>query len=567
MARKSRKRLNGAVPVNGAAGKAEKAVLFRAGLYARLSYESGVNRERGTIETQMELMRGFVEGTEDIVVQETYSDASFTGTTFERPGFERMMGDIRNGKINCVIVKDLSRLGRNYVEAGNYIERVFPFLDVRFISVNDGFDSFRSGTDLSMPLKNIVNEYYAKDISRKVTSALNTARAEGKFVIKLAPYGYLKSPEDKQSLVVDGETAGVVKRIFRLFLEGNGYGRIAGILNGEGIPCPEVYRKSRGLPVTGHKGCVEWTGIVVKRLLSNEYYTGDSVHGKTGGKLFAGGSGGAEDSAGYVVRDTHEALVSRADFDRVQEMKAEQARVYNGKRAEGRRCAAGRNKFKKKVVCSDCGKTMYLFRAVSQEGDRFFYGCSSHNRSRKVCPYRHKVMLEDLEAAVFGVIRSHMDACLDAERLVRKLNAGRQGMERYRLMSRQADRIRERIRQAAGKKAGLYADFAERLIDGEEYAALSERYTKEAEALSAELERLLEERERYERDFHIEEGWEKTVRGFLGERELTQGMVDAFVTRVSVDKDGDCEVVLAYDDMLAELLEAVREREAENGEG
>lgn len=172
-----------------------------------------------------------------------------------------------------------------------------------------------------------------------------------------------------------------------------------------------------------------------------------------------------------------------------------------------------------------------------------------------------------VEAAVFGVIRSHMDACLDAERLVRKLNAGRQGMERYRLMSRQAERIRERMRQAAGKKAGLYADFAERLIDGEEYAALSERYTKEAEALSAELERLLEERERYERDFHIEEGWEKTVRGFLGERELTQGMVDAFVTRVSVDREGNCEVVLAYDDMLAELLGAVREREAENDEG
>ena len=269
MARKSRKKLNGAVLGNGTTGKVGKAVLFRAGLYARLSYESGVNRERGTIETQMELMKGFVESTEDIVVQETYSDASFTGTTFERPGFERMMGDIRDGKINCVIVKDLSRLGRNYVEAGNYIERVFPFLDVRFISVNDGFDSFQSGTDLSMPLKNIVNEYYAKDISRKVTSALNTARAEGKFVIKLAPYGYLKSPEDKQSLVVDADTAGIVKRIFRLFLEGNGYGKIAGILNGEGIPCPEVYRKSKGLPVTGHKGCVEWTGIVVKRLLSN----------------------------------------------------------------------------------------------------------------------------------------------------------------------------------------------------------------------------------------------------------------------------------------------------------
>ncbi len=568
MARKSRKNLNLAVPGNGVAVKADKAVLFRAGLYARLSYESGVNRERGTIETQMELMRGYVEAAEDIVAQETYFDASFTGTTFERPGFERMMQDIRDGKINCVIVKDLSRLGRNYVEAGNYIERVFPFLDVRFISVNDGFDSFHSGADLSMPLKNIVNEYYAKDISRKVTSALNTARAEGKFVIKLAPYGYQKSPEDKQRLVVDPETAGIVKRIFRLFLERNGYGKIAGILNGEGIPCPEVYRKSKGLPVTGHKGCVEWTGIVVKRLLSNEYYTGDSVHGKSGGKLFAGSaSGRAEDSGRYVVRDTHAALVSREDFDRVQAMKAEQVRVYNGKRKDSRNRAAGKNKFKKKIVCSDCGKTMYLFKTESQKEEKYFYGCSSHNRSRKICPYRHKAMLEDLEAAVFGVIRSHMEACLDTERLIRKMNAGADGMEQYRVMTVQADRIRGRIQQAARKKAGLYADFAERLIDGEEYAALSARYTQEAEGLSAELEKLLKEREKYAKDYHIEEGWEKTVHEYLGKKELTQGMVDAFVTKVSVDRDGNCEVTLVYDDMLKELLETRRGREADVHEG
>ncbi len=565
MARKSRKGLP--VPGLDAVGKADKAVPFQAGLYARLSYESGINRERGTIGTQMELMESYVAGTEDIVVKETYSDASFTGTTFERPGFERMMQDIRDGKINCVIVKDLSRLGRNYVEAGNYIERVFPFLDVRFISVNDGFDSLHSGADLSMPLKNIVNEYYAKDISKKVTSALNTARAEGKFVIKLAPYGYLKSPEDKQRLVVDAEASEVVKRIFRLFLEGNGYGRIAGILNGEGIPCPEVYRKSKGLPVTGHKGCVEWTGIVVKRLLSNEYYTGDSIHGKTGGKLFMDGSGGADDPGGYVVRDTHEALVSRADFDRVQEMKAEQVRVYNGKRAESRSHAAGRNKFKKKIVCSDCGKTMYLFKAGSQKGNKYFYGCSSHNRSRKICPYRHKVMMDELEAAVFGVIRSHMDACLDTERLIRKMNAGADSVERYRAMSRQAGRIRERMQQAARKKAGLYADFAERLIDGEEYAALSERYTKETERLSLELEKLLEEQVRYAKDYHIEEGWEKTVHEYLGEKALTQGMVDAFVTRVAVDRDGNCEVALTYDDMLERLMEISRQREADGSEG
>lgn len=563
MARKSRKNLPAVE--NKAGTEIRKAVPFQAGLYARLSYESSANRERGTIETQMELMKDYVDGMEDIVVKETYFDTSFTGTTFERPGFDCMMQDIRSGVINCVIVKDLSRLGRNYVEAGTYIERVFPFLNVRFISINDDFDSFRKGTDLTMPLKNIVNEYYAKDISRKVTSALNAARAEGKFVIRMAPYGYFKAAEDKQKLVVDPETAGHVKRIFQMFLEGKGYRAIADILNGEGIPCPDRYRRERGLPASMHQDSKVWTGIVVKRILSNEYYTGDSVHRKSSGKLFEGDGQGMEEV--YVVRNTHEAIISRKDFDEVQRMKSKKAQEYNEKRAEGRKQTAGKNKFKRKIVCSDCGKTMYLFRAETQKGIYYFYSCGSHNRSRAVCPYSHKIMQEDVEAAVFGAIRSHMFLCTDTVKLVRKLNASTERMEQYNVMSRRADRIREKIRQAIEKKAGLYADFADKLIDGEEYFALSGRYAEEAETLTAELDKLLIEQKRYARDFHIDEDWEKTIHTYLAKRKLTQEMVDTFVSQVKVDKDGCCEVKLAYDDMLKELLETAVGKETVQDEG
>ena len=220
MARKSRKNM---MPLEATAlPDKEKKVLFKAGLYARLSHETEENIERGTIETQMELMKNYVKDHEDIVIEEEYYDASFTGTNFERPDFKRMLEDAKTGRINCIIVKDLSRLGRNYVEMGNYIERVFPFLNVRFIAVTDDFDSFRPGTDLMMPLKNIVNEFYAKDISKKVSTAHRRKWTTDEYMCGFAPYGYLKSKTEKNRIVVDEATAGNVRLIYKLFLEGKG---------------------------------------------------------------------------------------------------------------------------------------------------------------------------------------------------------------------------------------------------------------------------------------------------------------------------------------------------------
>lgn len=205
MARKSRK--NMMLQENTALPDKEKKVLFKAGLYARLSHEKEENIERGTIETQMELMKNYVKDHEDIVIEEEYYDASFTGTNFERPDFKRMLEDAKTGRINCIIVKDLSRLGRNYVEMGNYIERVFPFLNVRFIAVTDDFDSFRPGTDLMMPLKNIVNEFYAKDT--KVQEYCD----DGFTGTKFERPGYMKLMEDVRA---DKISCIVVKDLSRL---------------------------------------------------------------------------------------------------------------------------------------------------------------------------------------------------------------------------------------------------------------------------------------------------------------------------------------------------------------
>ena len=249
MARKSRKNTPIAVaePTDNLTTKAvlsldKEAKPYQVGIYARLSFESEANKERDTVDTQIAYIREFINGQDDMVEVCVYADISVTGTTFERPEFDRMIQDIRAGKINTVITRDLSRLGRNYVEAGNYIERVFPFLDVRYIAITDDFDTARPGTDLSVPLKNIVNEYYSKDLSKKVETGKHSIWAQGGFSEGTPPYGYYRATDGSRKLLIDEEVSDNVVRIFNMFLDGKGYAGIAKTLQSEGILSPPKYR-------------------------------------------------------------------------------------------------------------------------------------------------------------------------------------------------------------------------------------------------------------------------------------------------------------------------------------
>ncbi len=193
------------------------------------------------METQIAYLKNFIEKQEDMELADVYADVSFSGTNFERPEFERMMQDIRVGKIDTVITKDLSRLGRNYIDSGTYIERIFPLFHVRYIAVNDDFDTNRKGTDLTMPLKNIINEWYARDLSNKMHASYQTMWKNGEYIYGRPPYGYRKDNTAKK-LVVDEQTAPVVKQIFEMYLKGMIYSEIARELQSEGIVSPPKYR-------------------------------------------------------------------------------------------------------------------------------------------------------------------------------------------------------------------------------------------------------------------------------------------------------------------------------------
>ena len=557
MARKSRK--NVMLQENTALPDKEKKVLFKAGLYARLSHEKEENIERGTIETQMELMKNYVKDHEDIVIEEEYYDASFTGTNFERPDFKRMLEDAKTGRINCIIVKDLSRLGRNYVEMGNYIERVFPFLNVRFIAVTDDFDSFRPGTDLMMPLKNIVNEFYAKDISKKVSTAHRRKWTTDEYMCGFAPYGYLKSKTEKNRIVVDEATAGNVRLIYKLFLEGKGYTPIAKYLNEQGIMSPLMYLKSLGYQQNVRTNGV-WTKTTVKSILTNQAYIGSAVHGKVVIEKYNNIPLHATDPSEWViVKNTYEPLVDKEPFEKAQERVKKISDAYFAKEFT-KHPPNEKNLLKGKIVCGDCGKGMRLSPRTTKS---YVYFCGTFSDGINPACSRHKIDQEDINKAVFAQISNHMRCCIDALRVIRELNARSNGLKKYDVYEKAITRQRRELEKVNRKFSELYGDYSEHLINESEYLTLKQQYLLKSEALKKEIDNLLVSQNLYSKNYKIDEDWENLINKYLKCRKLNKELADAFVDKVQVFEDGRISVNLVYDDCLEELLQVKNKREGD----
>ena len=557
MARKSRK--NVMLQENTALPDKEKKVLFKAGLYARLSHEKEENIERGTIETQMELMKNYVKDHEDIVIEEEYYDASFTGTNFERPDFKRMLEDAKTGRINCIIVKDLSRLGRNYVEMGNYIERVFPFLNVRFIAVTDDFDSFRPGTDLMMPLKNIVNEFYAKDISKKVSTAHRRKWTTDEYMCGFAPYGYLKSKTEKNRIVVDEATAGNVRLIYKLFLEGKGYTPIAKYLNEQGIMSPLMYLKSLGYQQNVRTNGV-WTKTTVKSILTNQAYIGSAVHGKVVIEKYNNIPLHATDPSEWViVKNTYEPLVDKEPFEKAQERVKKISDAYFAKEFT-KHPPNEKNLLKGKIVCGDCGKGMRLSPRTKKS---YVYFCGTFSDGINPACSRHKIDQEDINKAVFAQISNHMRCCIDALRVIRELNARSNGLKKYDVYEKAITRQRRELEKVNRKFSELYGDYSEHLINESEYLTLKQQYLLKSEALKKEIDNLLVSQNLYSKNYKIDEDWENLINKYLKCRKLNKELADAFVDKVQVFEDGRISVNLVYDDCLEELLQVKNKREGD----
>lgn len=345
---------------------------WNVAVYLRLSIEDNESIESNSIVNQRELVEQYISSKSDLELVDYYIDDGYSGTNFNRPGFERLLQDMKNKKINCIIVKDLSRFARNHIEADMYFENIFPVLNIRFISVIENIDSFEnpdSMDNLIVPFKNLLNDAYAKDISKKVKSALTAKRLNGEFIGTSATYGYIKNPKDKHKLIIDEEASKHVVQIFNGIIEGKTVSEIANELNKNNILTPAAYKRKNEPESNNIETDKRWNAKMINKMLKDRIYVGDLIQGKKkvenyrSHKLIT-----TKKDEWIIIQNNHEPIISKDKFDKVQEI------------IEKNKCARSNKEkdlFYRFLKCSDCGDSFTLRKVKNYE----YYHCTSYVRN------------------------------------------------------------------------------------------------------------------------------------------------------------------------------------------
>jgi len=563
MARKSRK----VVSANENIEYSEKALTstVRTAVYARMSLEDKVNSESTSIETQIYMLEKYVKDRPYFDHYKTYVDNGFTGTNFERPEFTNMINDIKRGKFDCIIVKDVSRLGRNYLEAGAYLENIFPMFQIRFISVNDNYDSSdpackRDG--LSLPLKNLINEAYSKDLSRKLGTAFRTKQKNGEFIGAYAPYGYLKSKESCNKLVIDEEAAPIVRRIFDMKIKGMSDLAIARQLNEEDIASPFKHRYEQGLVTNEKYAILLWKPGAISDILKNKTYLGHMVQGVHRKSLYHNEkSRRVPETEWVIVENTHVAILRKEIFDEVQEILTMRKIKYFELLSDSPKGIE--NKLRGIAVCGHCNHKLLITHSSSKSATNYYYRCPKYlDTGEKGCVHK-SIRVEDLEDAVYSCINIHMKIFLDCKKTIARLNQTKEAKEKVSSLDYEITEIRRQISRMSKLAGNLYEDYSEHLLTESEYLYTKEKYKSDSEALSARLNEMNLMQNKYGVNYAGSYRWDELVKRYMDVGELSTRMAKEFVKKVKVLSKEDIRVELNYYDEFAEYKAFCEEREKE----
>ena len=467
---------------------------WRLGKYIRLSKEdllrgrdesnSVVNQRRLLEQYHQAHLDEFYEGAE----ADVYVDDGKTGTDTNREDFQRLLSDISSGRINCVIVKDLSRLSRNYTDAGNLIENLFVRLNVRFISLAEGVDSYRNPDSVSniiVPITNVMNDQYCYQTSKKIRQVFDYKRRNGQYIGAFAPYGYVKHPKDKHRLIIDPDAAEIVKLIFSLFLKGTSKRAIALYLNEHGVPSPSAYKLQKGIPVStrGYDDPM-WGARMIHSILTNPTYTGDLAQGRSRVKSYKVHEVESVPREEWVeVAGTHEAIIDYETFDKVQALLQRDTRTS----PKGREV----HLFSGFLKCADCGRA--ITRSVGNNNN-VYYACSTYkNRSRTACTM-HSIKHNRLEAAVLFAVQQQIHLAVSYSEMIARINtAPVKKSQSIRLEELIAAKERE-LAKISRYKQSLYQDWKDGEITQQDYRDMKADYERQTIALTDVLARLNAER-------------------------------------------------------------------------
>ena len=534
------------------------SMTWKAALYIRLSREDGDKAESNSITSQREILKEYLKLHTDIELHDFYVDDGWSGTTFDRPDFKRMMEDIYSGRVNCVIVKDLSRFGRNYTDAGHYLDNVFVRYQVRFIALNNGIDTSTNDMNaatrcITVGVQNVINESLAATTSVNVRGTLNVNREQGKFIGSFATYGYMKDPADHHKLLIDPDTAPIVQLIFRKFIDGRSIIGIAKDLNELGIPNPTRYKQLKGFNYrhpAGQKLDGMWPDSSVRRILRNEMYIGNMVQGKTTTISYKiSKCRNIPQSDWIVVENTHEAIIDRETFEKAQSLFSQFTRTAPQQREK--------DLFSGFLRCADCHAAMGKKVNSHSYGTYHYYRCSTARKMKKSACTNHTVRTDKLETAVLNTIQIMVDVAVRIDQLIQKINSSPVKKQESGHIQSAIETHEKELSKFKQMVLDLYPDYKSGLISKEEYLRLKEQLSEKISDLEHNLANLQKAHEEFSSGQLAENDFLAHFTKFGGIETLTRPLLLELVDKIYIHEGGKITIKFKFEDAFEQVFEFI----------
>ena len=532
--------------------------LWKAAVYIRLSKEDKNKTESDSVVTQKEIVKEYLKLHPDIDFVDFYIDDGFTGTDFDRPGFQRLKEDVVSGKVNCVIVKDLSRFARNAAGSGNYIDDLFVRHRVRFISINNGLDTMSGEMNaatrcITVGVTNVLNESVSATTSVNVRGSLNVRRNNGDFIGSFASYGYIKDPEDRHKLIVDEEAAAVVRMIFEMFVSGVSIYEITYQLNEMGLPNPSSYKKQKGMNYRHQSGEITdgmWPESSVRRILKNEMYIGNMVQGKnTKISYKIKQCVAVPKEEWYVVEGTHEAIIDTETFEKAQSLFNHNIRRSSEKDEV--------DLFAGFVKCADCGRAMGKKSNDNKNREYHYYRCETAKKTRRKACTNHTIRIDKMEKAVLVFLQKMVEVATEYDEMIKAINSGAKRKTKTDFLAKSLENQMKNREFLERMILELYPDFKKGIISAEEYMSLkndcNNKLAKVDEDIKLTKEKIEEQENGMENNSFVE-SFKK-----LGNIEkLTRALVVDLIEEILVHEDSRITVRLKCKDAFEQATEYIK---------
>lgn len=549
-----------------------KRSAYRAGLYCRLSDEDGDCTEQNSLGNQKKIMMDYLNGKLDIEIAELYADHGYTGMNYDRPDYIRMMADIREKRINCIVVKDISRLGRHFIKTSELVERILPEMAVRLICVNDNYDSLDQSSNtaaLMLPLQMVMNDFYAKDVSVKIRSSISAKMHAGEFLPANGsiPYGYLRNSQN-MTYDIDPETAPIVERIFQMRAQGKGFNTIARILNSEGVPCPGRLRYLRGLTLAAKYETAVWIRGTVRKITQNETYIGKRLHGKLKRERIGLDKKLCPETEWLKIENAHLPIIDMALFDAVQEVNKRELKKQESYQQRTKPKQDYRKILYRKVYCADCGRAMQASLSTDRNQEaprRIYYECGNYKDTNHLHCSSHRIRQEVLVTAVVNALQNMVKVCVDAEMMAQKLQNAPETMRFQKNVQDELSALHVKQGHQEARLEQLLIDFTSGLLEREDYKYMKRKYMEESRMLQQREKKMTERFAQLESSLEAIQNRLAALRAYRCFSEITREMMDDFIEKIEVIDDGAVIVHTTFADPFLPLMEYQRQVTGKGG--